>query len=104
MTRAGVGKIEGCASAEVLQEILHVYAVRGQLSVGYDVYDGIVKSCQHVFDVRVADVNLAREILRDIRGISARDAVHAAVMLKQKIAVDRQLRPALRPDPRHQAP
>lgn len=43
-------------------------------------YDLFVELCPVVFSVTLADTDLARDILTSVSGVSARDAVHAAVM------------------------
>lgn len=75
------GKIDACTSTEVLQEILYRYSALGRLDLARDVYDLFVEVCPVVFDVTLADTDRARDILCGAHGISARDAVHAAVML-----------------------
>jgi hypothetical protein len=50
-----------------------------------EVYDLFVQICPIVFDVTLADTDRARDLLLDGRDFSARDAVHAAVMLNHDI-------------------
>ena len=78
--------VEGCTSTEVLQEILYRYSALGRFDVARDVYDLFVAMCPMIFDVTLADTNLARDLLMKRQGMSARDAVHAAVMLNHDIA------------------
>jgi predicted nucleic acid-binding protein len=63
------GSVEACTSTEVLQEILHRYSA-------------IV---HEIFDVTLSDTDLARDLLTTTGGLSARDAVHAAVMLNRGV-------------------
>ena len=77
--------VEGCTSTEVLQEILYRYSALGRLDVAREVYDFFVAMCHMIFDVTLTDTNMARDLLMKQRGISARDAVHAAVMLNHDI-------------------
>jgi predicted nucleic acid-binding protein len=81
----GRNEVEGCTSAEVLQEILYRYSSLGRLDVGREVYDLFVALCPMIFDVTLTDTNLARDLLTKHWGMSARDAVHAAVMLNHDI-------------------
>lgn len=71
--------------AEVFQEILHRYfAIRRLDAVepAFEVLKGVV---DEVFPIAMADVNRAREILGSIAEISARDALHAAIMERNGI-------------------
>lgn len=78
-------EIESCTSTEVLQEILYRYSELRRLDLGREVYDLFVAICPRVFDVTLADTNRARDLLVEQQGLSARDAVHAAVMLNRGI-------------------
>lgn len=68
----------------MLQEILHRYSALNRHDLAR-VYDLFVAICPQVFDVTLADTDRARDLLTQIRGLSARDAVHAAVMLNRGI-------------------
>jgi predicted nucleic acid-binding protein len=77
-------EIEACTSTEVLQEILYRYSELRRLDVAREVYDLFVSICPIVFDVTLTDTNRAVEIMEDC-DLSARDAIHAAVMLNRGI-------------------
>jgi predicted nucleic acid-binding protein len=79
------GEIEGCTSTEVLQEILYRYSSLQRLDLGCEVYDLFTAICPNVLDVTLADTDLALDLLREGRGLSARDAIHAAVMANHDI-------------------
>ena len=85
LDRVRNGKVEACTNTEVLQEILYRYSARGRLDLASEVYDLFVEVCPVVFDVTLADTDRARDLLCDTAGISARDAVHAAVMLNHEV-------------------
>jgi predicted nucleic acid-binding protein len=72
--------MDGCTSTEVLQEILYRYSALRRLDLAGTVYDLFVQICTTVFDVTLADTDRARDMLLTVEGISARGAVHAAVM------------------------
>jgi uncharacterized protein len=74
------GEVAACTSTEVLQEILYRYASLGERGLAKRVYDLFVAMCPEVFPVTLADTDLARDLLLEVEHISARDAVHAAVM------------------------
>ena len=78
-------KVEACTSTEVLQEILYRYSSLGRLDLASEVYDLVVEICPVVLDVTLADTDRARDLLSITAGISARDAVHAAVMLNHEV-------------------
>jgi uncharacterized protein len=80
LARVRSGKLQACTSTEVLQEILYRYSSLGKLELARQVYDLFVELCPVVFSVTLADTDLARDILTSVSGVSARDAVHAAVM------------------------
>ncbi|MES1257041.1 MAG: type II toxin-antitoxin system VapC family toxin [Acidobacteriota bacterium] len=79
------GKVEACTSTEVLQEILYRYSALGRVEDARRVYDLFAAICPVVLGVTLADTDRARDLLCATRGISARDALHAAVMLNHGI-------------------
>jgi uncharacterized protein len=73
-------------SAEVLQEILHRYVAinrRHGIQPAFDVLLGIVDD---VLAITLDDVARAREIVLADRALSARDALHVAVMEREGIS------------------
>jgi len=80
LRRVQSGELVGHTSTEVLQEILYRYSALDRRELAVQVYDLFVEICPTVLDVTLADTDLARDLLRELTGISARDAVHAAVM------------------------
>ena len=74
-----------CTDAEVLQEILHRYLAirrREEIDPAFDALLGIVDV---VFPIERADVERARRVLRSAPTLSARDAIHVAVMLGRDV-------------------
>ena len=69
----------------MLQEILYRYAAIGRRDLAREVYRLFVQLCPVIYDVTLADTDRALEVLMGSDGISARDAVHAAVMLNHEI-------------------
>ncbi len=65
---------------EVYQEVLHRYVSIRR----HDAIDPAIASLDAIADevlpIQIADVRTARELLASVGGISARDALHAAVM------------------------
>lgn len=69
-----------CTNAEVLQEILHRYRSvhrEDRIDPAFDALLGVVDV---VYPIEQADVERARRLLRTTPRLSARDAVHVAVM------------------------
>jgi predicted nucleic acid-binding protein len=71
--------------AQVFQEILHrYYAIRrpDAIQAAFDALHGVV---DEVFAVELADVEQAKGLMLTVTGLSARDAVHAAVMRRRGV-------------------
>jgi predicted nucleic acid-binding protein len=69
-----------CADAEVFQEIIHRYHAQGRpefIDQAFAALHGIIDV---VFPIELADVERARRLLRTTERLSARDALHVAVM------------------------
>ena len=69
-----------CTSAEVLQEILHRYTALGRPQDIDPAFRAVLDVTDVVYPVELADVERARRLLRTAGGLSARDALHVAVM------------------------
>ena len=69
-----------CTDAEVLQEILHRYvAVRRPEEID-PAFDALLAIVDVVYPIERADVERARRLLATTPRLSARDAIHLAVM------------------------
>jgi hypothetical protein len=66
--------------AEVLQEILHRYTAIDRLDAIQPAFDAVLGVVDEVFAVDLPTVQRARTIVLGRRGLSARDALHVAVM------------------------
>ena len=66
--------------AEVLQEILHRYVAIGRRDAIQPAFDALLGTVDDVFPVTADNVNSARDILFGAPALSARDAIHVAVM------------------------
>jgi len=77
-------EIEACTSTEVLHEILYRYSALQRIDLAREVYDLFVSICPIVFDVTLNDTNRAVDLM-EYHDLSARDSVHAAVMLNRGI-------------------
>ena len=75
--------------AEVLQEILHRYSAIDRRDAIQPAFDAILRVVDEVFAVDQTVVERAKQIVLAYRQLSARDAVHLAVM--EKNGIDRIL-------------
>jgi uncharacterized protein len=66
--------------AEVLQEILHRYAAIARRDAIAPAFEALLSVVDEVFPIELADVEWARDVLLAVPQLSARDAIHAAVM------------------------
>ena len=78
-------EVDSCTSTEVLQEILCRYSALSRRDLGGKVYDLFVEACPEVLDVTLADLDRAKDLLTRSPGISARNALHTALMLNHEI-------------------
>ena len=69
-----------CADAEVLQEILHRYTAVGRLEDIDKAWEALTSIVDVVYPIEQADVDRARRIVLGTPRLSARDAIHVAVM------------------------
>lgn len=67
-------------SAEVLQEILHRYGAIDRLMAIQPAFDVLLALADEVLPVDLAAVQIAKRIIMGQHGLSARDALHVAVM------------------------
>jgi hypothetical protein len=72
-------------SAEVLQEILHRYAAIERREAIQPAFDAILGVVDEVLPIELADVERARTVVLGMPKLSARDALHVAVMGRQAI-------------------
>jgi predicted nucleic acid-binding protein len=71
--------------AEVLQEILHRYAALGRKDAISPAFQAILGIVDEVFAVELRDAERARDILLATQRLSARDAVHLAIMERNSV-------------------
>ncbi len=65
---------------EVLQEILHRYVAINRREAVQPAYEAVIGVVDEVLPVQLAHLLRARDIVLGSRGVSARDALHVAVM------------------------
>src|SRR6476661_4477297 len=69
-----------CTDAEVLQEILHRYTAIRRSGEIDPAFDALLTIVDVVYPIDRTDVERARRLLRTTPTLSARDALHVAVM------------------------
>jgi uncharacterized protein len=75
--------------AEVLQEILHRYAAIDRRDAIQAAFDAVLGIVDEIYAIEAADVDRAKTVLAGSRTLSARDALHVAIM--ERHGVDRIL-------------
>lgn len=86
LNRARSGDIEAASDVEALQEVLNYYHRRGATELGAGVVENALIAFPNLFPVTVAVVDRARRLLvGHSNDISARDAIHAAVVLEHRL-------------------
>lgn len=71
--------------AETFEEILHRYVAIGRRDAIQPAFDALLGVVETVFPIEAADVVRAKDLLGTHPSLSARDALHAAVMLARGI-------------------
>ena len=71
--------------AEVLQELLHRYVAIGRHDAIGPAWDALVGVVDVIHPIEIEDVTRARRLVGSSGGLSARDAVHLAVMQRRGI-------------------
>jgi uncharacterized protein len=71
--------------AEVLQEILHRYAAIDRRDLIQEAFDALLGVVDQVIEIDLAIAERAKEIVLGHKRLSARDAIHVAVMERHKI-------------------
>lgn len=85
ITKIVSGELTANINVDVLQEILYVYAHRNERAKG-------IKACSYLLDIfhspypiTKTDVSLAITLREKHRLLSSRDAIHAAVVINNKL-------------------
>ena len=71
--------------AEVLQEILHRYAAIARRDAIAPAFEALLAVVDEVYPIELTDVERARDVLLATPQLSARDALHAAVMKRRGV-------------------
>ena len=71
--------------AEVLQEILHRYHALRRPDAIQPAFDALLGVVDEVYPIERADVEQAKALMTGLAALSARDAVHVAVMQRRRV-------------------
>lgn len=72
--------------AEAFQEILHRYAAIDRRDAIQPAFDALLGVADEVLPIELDDVSMAKDLLATHPNLSARDALHVAVMRRHRIA------------------
>lgn len=85
LERVARGEVEAALDAESLQEILHRYRALGRWAEGRRVYDLARRLFPEILPITAPLVDRARRLMDEHDRLSARDAVHAAVVFTHRL-------------------
>jgi predicted nucleic acid-binding protein len=72
--------------AEVLQEILHRYVAIARRDAIQPAFDALLNAVDEVFAIEQSDAERAKDLLQGTPGLSARDAIHVALMQRNDVS------------------
>lgn len=85
LQRVARGEVDALIDAETLQEILHRYRALKRWADGKQVYDLARQIFPQVIDITAPMLDHARRLLDTDAHIMARDALHAAVVITERL-------------------
>ena len=71
--------------AEVLQELLHVYTMRAERRQALQVFDRSLTLFPNPLPIRRSEMVRARDLMEQHAHLSSRDALHAAVVMTNRL-------------------
>ena len=80
LDRVGDGTLHANVDAELLQEVLHVYDARKERRKGFNTVDDLLVIFPNPIPIGREEIETARDLMRVYSVLSARDAIHAAVV------------------------
>ncbi len=87
LVEAAIGAGERLVTdAEVLQEILHRYIAIGRRDAIQPALDAVLGVVDEVYAIALADVERAKTIVLGHERLSARDALHLAIMGRERVS------------------
>ena len=85
MERAAKSPGEFTIDSEMLQEILHIFWLRQQREKGIEVVESLLQMFPDVIPVGATEIYRAMRIFGQHSHLSARDAIHAAVVSEHRL-------------------
>ena len=76
---------EFAIDTEALQEILYVYSSRGELEKGLAVTERLLNIFSEIIPITATEITAAMRLMSAIRDLTARDAIHAAVVFEHNL-------------------
>ena len=73
---------EYAIDTETLQELLYVYSSRGELEKGLAVTERLLNLFSEIIPISATEIRVAMRLMSETRNLSARDAIHAAVVIE----------------------
>ena len=83
--RLAEGSGEYTIDVELLQEILHVYTLRGERDRGFRTFDRLMVLFPQPVPIAADEASMARQLLERYPALSPRDAIHVAVVFTQRL-------------------
>jgi predicted nucleic acid-binding protein len=80
LDRVAEGTLHANVDAELLQEVLHVYDARKEQRKGFDTVNDLLVIFPNPIQIGREEIETARDLMRAYSVLSARDAIHAAVV------------------------
>ena len=80
LDRVTEGALHANVDAELLQEVLHVYDARKERRKGFDTVDDLLVIFPNPIPIGREEIETARDLMHAYSVLSARDAIHAAVV------------------------
>ncbi len=85
LERAIVDKVRLVTDVEVFQEILHRYVAIARRDAIQPAFDALLGIVDEVFPIELVDVERAKTVVLGKTRLSARDAIHVAVMERHAV-------------------
>ena len=79
------GTIAADIDVEVLQELLYVYSSRGEREKGLKAIEEMLILFPTPFSIRKAEIEEAKDLMRKHVALTARDAIHCAVVINYNL-------------------
>ncbi|MBI2916470.1 MAG: type II toxin-antitoxin system VapC family toxin [Chloroflexi bacterium] len=79
------GSDEYGVDTELLQEVLHVYGLRGERARAFRTFDRLITLFPRPFPITAEEMSLARQLFEQYPVLSSRDAIHIAVVFTQRL-------------------